>query len=1494
MMKNQPSASRPATSAEPAPQIELLPPSLTMRVGNRRLTLCRRVRQPMPRLLSGLLRRSWRSLFGASLRISLAAAAVCAAWNAPVLAAEPAGGTLPTGGTITNGNATFIQSGNTLTVNQTSSQAIANFNSFSIGANATVNISQPNAAASFLARVTGTDPSLIYGLLKSNGTVALINQNGILIGPTGVVDVARFIASTLNISDSDFLAGRLTFTNQGNAGSVDNQGSITSASGGSVYLIGANVSNSGVIHSPNGEILLAAGQTVQLVDTGTPGVTVNVTGATGNVINLGNLTAEAGRIGIAAGLINNSGNINASSVVSDGGRIFLRASQNLTTSASSSITADGAVNGGSVVLYSDGAAYIDGAVSALGGSGIGGYVETSGLTSLDVVKAPTVGIGGTWYIDPYDLTVEADTVSDNNTVNTTSCSTNVIQSNGSASTIRASEISSLLTAGTNVTLATSNGSGGSDAGGGNITVNAAIIASGNHNTSLTLNANNNIYLNADITSTTGTLNLQLNTNTSGVVVGDHAVVLNHSAISLNGGTLTLRDGTDDNRGNLSIINAGVLNLSGNIVVCGTSTQGGSLYVGNLTVDATSTIVGAPSLYGTVEVDGTLNNSGLVTLNNTSLSAGELINRGTLTLANSSLNTDLFTNSGVASLSYMTGLLDTGILNSGTLSLSQMNDFTIGSLTNESTGTVTLNQIDSGYLVISSIDNAGLFNATNSSIEVEGNISNTGIFNLTNSSVSTGQGGGIETEGFVEMGPTGFTNEGTVNANYGVIFNGAVTNYGVMNFNSSAAGFNGISANTLSTGMDNWGRVNVIGQLVNSGTINNYANFSFASGSSLSGNNDFYNSGTLSMTNATLLVSKFENQYGSTLSGTGTININNGTGILYNDGVLAPGGDGVVGTLSINGGFVQQEDGSLLIDIASSASYDQIKITNSTYTLDGTLQTKLLGSYIPAINNTTLTPIMVTGDFDSISGYFRHVYGDVINSSGSLAMVKARYGSGGLTLQMLGSEDITFTGGVEGGWGSSSSWSTGYLPTAVDNIIVNSGTLSHGPDDGLDIVNNVSIGSDAVLNVSGGTLQLNNLTSTGSVLLSNYYGEGSGGALTISGTAQLNFLVMSGGTTITGETGSVLNVTGSFNQSDGVIFSDGDVVLSQTRSYLESYDLHVGNITARNLVLESSDGSITQSTDGAGLVVTKQLITASRTGTTLENTGNYIAAYAGTNSDSGDITLINHLNTNVTSAVAYNGVTNKATGGNVNITNYGAAVTTALSSDASSTVTAQARTLGVSTTGLVSAADGSVSLVTHSPLTIGSAGVTASGGIILKAGDGTSATDTLIVNGVIASTNGDITLFGNSLTINANVSTSAPGQALFTVTNGVITYAPGVSITDVNGTVIPVALALAVLVPGTQSGSASDSSSSSVTTQQVTQATTSASNTVVNSVTDSTRSANNTTTSSTTTSTTTTITTSSGTMTTGGEPGTFGGDDPASDSGTSNGTASSTTKKAVCN
>ncbi len=112
-----------------------------------------------------------------------------------------------------------------------------------------------------LNRVIGQDPSAILGALQSNGRVFLLNPNGIVFGAGAQINVAGLVASSLNLSDADFLSGRMNFTNGIGAGSVVNQGSINAA-GGPVYLVGNSVTNNGLITNPNGEVVLAAGNSV--------------------------------------------------------------------------------------------------------------------------------------------------------------------------------------------------------------------------------------------------------------------------------------------------------------------------------------------------------------------------------------------------------------------------------------------------------------------------------------------------------------------------------------------------------------------------------------------------------------------------------------------------------------------------------------------------------------------------------------------------------------------------------------------------------------------------------------------------------------------------------------------------------------------------------------------------------------------------------------------------------------------------------------------------------------------------------------------------------------------------------------------------------------------------------------------------------------------------------------------------------------------------------
>jgi filamentous hemagglutinin family protein len=92
-----------------------------------------------------------------------------------------------------------------------SPNSIINWQSFSIGANEITRFTQQSAASAVLNRVTGTagriDPSVILGALQSNGRVFLLNPSGIVFGAGAQVDVAGLVASSLNLSNADFLGG---------------------------------------------------------------------------------------------------------------------------------------------------------------------------------------------------------------------------------------------------------------------------------------------------------------------------------------------------------------------------------------------------------------------------------------------------------------------------------------------------------------------------------------------------------------------------------------------------------------------------------------------------------------------------------------------------------------------------------------------------------------------------------------------------------------------------------------------------------------------------------------------------------------------------------------------------------------------------------------------------------------------------------------------------------------------------------------------------------------------------------------------------------------------------------------------------------------------------------------------------------------------------------------------------------------------------------------
>ncbi|MFC1514586.1 filamentous hemagglutinin N-terminal domain-containing protein [Candidatus Omnitrophota bacterium] len=309
------------------------------------------------------------------------------------------GYSLPQGGTVVAGQATINVDGTTMDVNVSTQKMIANWNSFSIGKPETVNFFQPSRSSIALNRVTGADPSSILGRLNATGKIFLINPNGVVFGQGAVVDTAGMVASSLNITDADFLAGRYTFFGQG--GSVVNQGYISSP-GGYVALLGSSVENSGLIEAQLGSIVLASGSaiTLGLDPQGLINVVVdeatisNLEAKDDAVKNMGTITADGGKVvltaktldGVFDKAVNNEGVIEASSLVGKEGQVYLLAKgNNELVSHTGSIDVSAAVAG------------VD-----------GGFIEISGdriQISGDVAASSIDGATGHLLIDPLTVTI---------------------------------------------------------------------------------------------------------------------------------------------------------------------------------------------------------------------------------------------------------------------------------------------------------------------------------------------------------------------------------------------------------------------------------------------------------------------------------------------------------------------------------------------------------------------------------------------------------------------------------------------------------------------------------------------------------------------------------------------------------------------------------------------------------------------------------------------------------------------------------------------------------------------------------------------------------------------------------------------------------------------------------------------------------------------------------------------------------------------------------
>ncbi len=286
----------------------------------------------------------------------------------------------PTGMQVVAGQVSTVTSGNQLLITN-SPGAILNWQSFSIMPGELTRFIQQSASSAVLNRITGQSPSQILGALQSNGKVFLINPNGIVFGAGSRVDVNGLVASSLDLSDADFLAGHLKFSSTRATGNVSNYGGITTPSGGQVYLIAPNVTNSGIITSPSGDVMLAAGHSVDLADSNDPDVRVVVSAPGNQALNVGEIVAASGRVGVYGALVNQLGLVSANSAVAgENGKIVFKSTDTTLLGAGSETTATGAGTGGDIQVLGNRVGLTGNAVVDASGQTGGGTVLVGGDT----------------------------------------------------------------------------------------------------------------------------------------------------------------------------------------------------------------------------------------------------------------------------------------------------------------------------------------------------------------------------------------------------------------------------------------------------------------------------------------------------------------------------------------------------------------------------------------------------------------------------------------------------------------------------------------------------------------------------------------------------------------------------------------------------------------------------------------------------------------------------------------------------------------------------------------------------------------------------------------------------------------------------------------------------------------------------------------------------------------------------------------------------------
>lgn len=344
--------------------------------------------------------------------------------------------TLPQDPKLSHGEASFNKQDNSMSITQNSPKAIVNWDSFSIGEAAKVEISQPSLDSVMLNRVTGGTLSEIAGQLKANGQVILLNPNGIILHENSQIDVGGLMLSTKSLSDNDFINDRYKFSKSVNEGGLKIKSGANIKSHGLAALVGSKIENSGLILAKTKGVAIGSGEDVSIDLYGDDLINLNVTPATqaelindqaiieveqgSVVINasgietiVDNLVTNSEIKGKKVSVLGKNIDVAASNIVSEGGEINIGGSKegkgplpnakNVKIDSTSKISNNHKEQAGSIVIFADKRAEVDAIIEAKSEEGRGGFVEISGKEEVVISSNPNLSgkiAQGSFFIDP--------------------------------------------------------------------------------------------------------------------------------------------------------------------------------------------------------------------------------------------------------------------------------------------------------------------------------------------------------------------------------------------------------------------------------------------------------------------------------------------------------------------------------------------------------------------------------------------------------------------------------------------------------------------------------------------------------------------------------------------------------------------------------------------------------------------------------------------------------------------------------------------------------------------------------------------------------------------------------------------------------------------------------------------------------------------------------------------------------------------------------------